>query len=151
MHFLGKILLVENNVSICSVYASILKDEGYFLKYTNTGKGAMELLENNAFDIAICDFYLPDINGISLAKKIKERDENIYSILFTAASSDKIEIEALASGINDFILKPCGDGRLLLGIQRGIEIRKDRIYRKLIGNKVTELSHLVEEYGYGGK
>ena len=146
MSCLGNILLVEDNNSICSVYAHILEDTGYFIKYANNGKYALECFKSTPFEVILCDFNLPDIDGIKLIKKIKEMDRDIYSILFTASSSDEIEASALVSGIDDFILKPCNEGRLLIGIKRGLEIRKDRIYKRAIGEKLLELSYLTEEY-----
>jgi len=147
--FLGKILFIEDSNSICNVYAHILREAGYYLEYATNGQEALKLLENDSFEVVICDFYLPDTNGIQLINTIKRKDKTVYSILFTSSSSDETETEALNNGIDDFILKPCPKDRLLIGIKRGLEIRQEHIYRELIGQKILELSQLTKKYtGY---
>jgi DNA-binding NtrC family response regulator len=139
------ILFIEDRENICSIYAHILKEAGYPLKYATNGKKALELLKHHCFEIVICDYYLPDTNGIKLLKKIKQEVDNIYSILFTASSSNEIEINALYSGVNEFISKPCNKERLLISIKRGLEIRMERIRKILLEKKILELSKLTTE------
>jgi DNA-binding NtrC family response regulator len=139
------ILFIEDKDSICNIYAYILKDAGYPLKYAANGKDVFKLLEHNQFAIVVCDYYLPDTNGIELIKTIKEKQEHIFSILFTSSSSDEIETKALNSGIDEFILKPCNKNRLLISIKRGIEIRRERIRKNILESKVLELSKLVTQ------
>lgn len=137
------ILFIEDKDSICNIYAHILKEAGYSLKYVTTGKKALELLNLHRFEVVVCDYYLPDTNGIKFLKEIKQKHENIYSILFTSVSSEEIEIKALDSGVDDFIQKPCNKERLIVSIKRGLTLRMERIQRVLLINKIGELSALT--------
>ncbi len=143
---LGRILLIEDSDSICTVYAHVLREVGFALTYVTCGREALDILEKQLFEMVICDYCLPDTDGIQLVSTIKSKDENIYTIMLTSSSSKGIEEKGLASGIDDFILKPCKLDRLLLGVKRGMEIRRARVYRNVIEEKMTELSGLKNKY-----
>jgi len=137
------ILFIEDKDSICNIYAHVLKESGYSLKYATSGEKALELLNQYNFEIVVCDYYLPDTNGIKLLNKIKQIKENIYSVLFTSVSSGEIEIKALGNGVDDFIQKPCNKERLIISIKRGLMLRMERIQKILLINKINELSALT--------
>ncbi len=139
------ILFIEDRETICNIYAHILKDAGYALKYATNGEKAFESLKHNNFEIVVCDYYLPDTNGLQLLSKIKQKEEHIYSIMLTSSSSNEIEIKALCNGIDDFILKPCNKERLLISIKKGLDIRMERIRKTLLENKILELSKLATQ------
>lgn len=143
---LGSIIFVDDSDSICRVYARILEDADYFVRYATTGKQALELMACNMFEVVVCDYNLGNVSGLELIDSIRRIDKNIYSILFTSNSSDDIEEKALACGVNDFILKGCNIGRLLVGIKKGMKTRQEWLYRDLMEKKILELSQLTQEY-----
>lgn len=120
---MGRILFVENYLGIRKVYSFILGSAGYYLKFVNTGYEALQIIERDNFDIIICDYLLPDTNGIHLIKKIKQKHESIYSILFTSFPLDDFG----KTEFDEYVLKACPKDSLLKTIEKGLEIRKERL------------------------
>ena len=79
-----KILIVDDDVHILRLYKEELEDEGYEVVLANTGKKALELFEKEHPNIVTLDILMPDIDGISLLRKMKEQQPKIPIIMSTA-------------------------------------------------------------------
>jgi len=79
-----KILIVDDDAHIQRLYKEELEDEGYDIVIAGTGKEAMELFEKENPDIVTLDILMPDIDGISLLRKMKEKQPKIPIIMSTA-------------------------------------------------------------------
>ncbi len=80
-----KILIVDDDVHILRLYKEELEDEGYEVVIANTGKKALELFEKENPNIVTLDILMPDIDGISLLRKMKEQQPKIPIIMSTAS------------------------------------------------------------------
>jgi DNA-binding NtrC family response regulator len=98
-----KVLLIDDDESIRVAM------EYYFKKKTRTfftvedAEVAIRFLKKEAWDIIICDYKLPGMNGIDFFKRV---DLNVIKILITAYASKEVASEARRAGIHDFIQKP---------------------------------------------
>ena len=79
-----KILIVDDDEHIQRLYKEELEDEGYKVIIAGTGKEALELFEKENPDIVTLDILMPDIDGISLLRKMKEKQPKIPIIMSTA-------------------------------------------------------------------
>jgi len=79
-----RILVVDDDLNIQRLYKEELEEEGYDVTIAATGKEAMEIFEKGNFDIVTLDILMPDIDGISLLRKMKEQRSNIPIIMSTA-------------------------------------------------------------------
>jgi DNA-binding response OmpR family regulator len=79
-----KLLVVDDDVHIQKLYKEELEEEGYEVIIAGTGKEALELFEKENPDIVTLDILMPDIDGISLLRKMKEQRPNIPIIMSTA-------------------------------------------------------------------
>ena len=79
-----KLLVVDDDLNIQRLYKEELEDEGYEVIIAATGKEAMEIFERERPDIVTLDILMPDIDGISLLRKMKEQRPNIPIIMSTA-------------------------------------------------------------------
>ncbi len=79
-----KLLVVDDDVHIQKLYKEELEEEGYEVIIAGTGKEALELFEKENPDIVTLDILMPDIDGISLLRKMKEQKPNIPIIMSTA-------------------------------------------------------------------
>ena len=102
-----KILLVENDINshshhICKVFL----ESGYHVKTAANGRLAYEEIIKNHYDLVISDLNLPQINGISLLKRIKESNTTLPVILIADEACVNDAVEAMKLGADDFLLKP---------------------------------------------
>ena len=102
-----KILLAENDIDsqshhICKVFL----ESGYQVKTAPNGRLAYEEIIKNHYDLVISDLNLPQINGISLLKRVKECKTNLPVILIADEACVNEAVEAMKLGADDFLLKP---------------------------------------------
>ena len=101
---MNKILIVEDEQAICRLIKINLSDAGYSCKCAYDGKGAIELIEYNQFDLILLDIMLPEINGYELMEYIRPLE--IPVIFLTAKGDVKDRVKGLKLGAEDYIVKP---------------------------------------------
>ncbi len=79
-----KLLVVDDDINIQRLYQEELEEEGYEVVIASTGKDALEIFEKENPDIVTLDILMPDIDGISLLRKMKEKRPDIPIIMSTA-------------------------------------------------------------------
>lgn len=102
---MNKILLVEDDKSIVSSLVEFLKYEGYNVKHTNGQTKALEMLEEEKFDLVLLDITLAEGNGFSTCSAIKGMYE-IPVIFLTASGDEYSTVTGFNLGADDYISKP---------------------------------------------
>ena len=100
-----KILLLEDDTALSNILVDFLEDE-YEVVHTYSMKKALELSEENHFDLYIFDINVPDGDGISLLRELRSFSDETPTIFITAFHDTKYLKSAFESGANDFIKKP---------------------------------------------
>ena len=122
---LKKILIIDDEVDITNNIKAILNDENYNSSTANNSIEAINLLNNDKFDLVILDVWLDDseLDGIELLKKIRETSL-IPIIIISGHGNIDMAVQAIKEGANEFIEKPFTSERLLLSISRSIELQE---------------------------
>ncbi|MEJ2181915.1 MAG: response regulator [Nitrospirota bacterium] len=81
---MSKILVVDDDAHILKLYEEELTEEGYDVVTASTGKEAMEKFESDNPDLVTLDILMPDIDGISLLRRMKEKRPRLPIIMSTA-------------------------------------------------------------------
>ncbi len=100
-----KILLLEDDTALANILVDYLEDD-YEVVQTYSMKKALELSEEMKFDLYIFDINVPDGDGISLLRELREFHDETPAIFITAFHDTKYLKSAFESGANDFIKKP---------------------------------------------
>ncbi len=79
-----KIMVVDDEKNILTLYQSELEDEGYEVVAANSGKEALELFDKENPDLVTLDIMMPDIDGIQVLRQLKEKNPNVPVIMLTA-------------------------------------------------------------------
>lgn len=119
-----KVLVADDDEDLCLSVMQSLKEIGTEAEYVTDGMQAVEMIKNNPdkFDVILVDWRMPDMNGVEIAKKIREyTTSDIPVILISAYDLTEIEEEAKDAGINGFIPKPLFKSTLFFGIKQHIE------------------------------
>ena len=122
---LKKILIIDDEVDITNNIKAILNDENYNSSTANNSIEAIDLLNNDKFDLVILDVWLDnsELDGIELLKKIRETS-SIPIIIISGHGNIEMAVQAIKEGANEFIEKPFTSERLLLSISRSIELQE---------------------------
>jgi DNA-binding response OmpR family regulator len=99
------ILIVEDEPSIAEVVALYLQRAGFQTLQASDGLAARTLLEQQAPDLSIIDIMLPELDGLSLTRWLRDRS-NMPIILLTARRSESDRIAGLELGADDYVVKP---------------------------------------------
>lgn len=119
-----RILVVEDNKINQVVTKKILESNNFKCTIVEDGYAAINLLENEKFDIVLMDINMPIINGFETTKLIRNKGINIPIIALTAFDKQEITEQALSSGMNDIIIKPFEQAKLFQIITNLVHVRK---------------------------
>jgi len=99
------ILIVEDEASIAEVVSLYLKRAGYEVQIASDGKQAMNIFESHIPDFVILDLMLPEVDGLSLTRWLRDRS-NVPIIMLTARREEIDRIAGLEMGADDYVVKP---------------------------------------------
>lgn len=100
------ILIVEDEKNMNQLLSSYLSSEGYSTHSASNGVEALEIFSSNKIDIILSDIMMPEMDGFTLADKIRQQDNQI-PIIFLTARDDKFSKQlGYKVGIDDYITKP---------------------------------------------
>ncbi len=133
-----KILIVEDDPAMRLGMTHFLKSHGYEIKSCDNGTKALEIIENEIFDIAIFDLKLPGLDGITLLQKIKHKNPKTSVIIITAFAEVKTAVQAIKEGAFDYIAKPFSNEELLLIIERALKFRNLELEVEYLRKKVNQ-------------
>lgn len=120
------ILLVEDNPHIMEINREALMLEDYTVLESDSGSACMEQLSQNDVDLIVLDIMLPDGDGLSLCRRIKEQYD--IPILFLSALGENEQIiDGLRAGGDDYLPKPYDIGVLLARIEARLRSSKRSI------------------------
>jgi len=102
----SSVLIVDDEESIRVSLEGFLKKK-YYVQTAGNGSIALEMLQDNQYDLILSDIKMDDMNGIVLLKKVKENFPESAFLLMTGFSSLNTAIEALRLGASDYLIKPC--------------------------------------------
>ena len=114
------ILIVDDEESIRVSLESLLKKK-YYAKTAKNGSMALEMLQNDHYDVILTDIVMDDMTGVELLKKIKDSFPEILVLLMTGYSSIDTAVEAIRLGASDYLIKPCSKKAVFFSIARCIE------------------------------
>ena len=100
-----KILIVDDEVEIADLIETYLKNEDYAVYKFYSAKDALACINETELDLAILDIMLPDIDGFTICRKIREK-HTYPIIMLTAKDAETDKITGLTLGADDYITKP---------------------------------------------
>jgi len=112
-----RILLVEDEKKIADALKKGLTEQNFRVEVAYDGLEGKKQFESHPFDLVILDINLPNLNGYSLCKKIRNRNPNIPVVMLTALSAIDDKIEGFDAGADDYIVKPFEFKELLVRIR----------------------------------
>ena len=128
-------LIVDDEKSICELLTEILSEMGFNITATCSPVKALEMATCQSYDLAVLDVQMPQMDGISLSRKLRANNPSIGIILITGYGNFRIALEAIKLGVSDFIEKPFNIRELLVSVNRLIE--RQRLEREI--REKTEL------------
>jgi DNA-binding NtrC family response regulator len=132
----ANVLVVDDERTVCNSCRKILTQEGYKVEVALSGEEALRKVGGNGFDVVITDWKMPEIDGLELARRIKKENANIAVIMITGYPSLDTSIEAIRSGVSDYVPKPFTPEELsdvmLRALMKGHAVPTDLVLDRLV-------------------
>ena len=116
-----KILWADDEIDLLKPHIIYLEAKGYHLTPAKSGDQALDMLEENKFDLIFLDENMPGLSGLETLSIIKEKYTNIPVIMITKSEEESIMEEAIGSKIADYLIKPVNPNQILLAIKKNID------------------------------
>ena len=140
------ILIIEDDQSLASSLVLNLELKGFTCHTVDNTDSALTLLTKQDFDIVLCDFRLPEGDGISFIKECQTLHPNLAIILMTGFGDSDLALEAMRAGAYDYLAKPFNIDELILTLQKIQErekLRAENIKLKLEIEKQYSFSNII--------
>ena len=111
-----KVLVVEDEASIASFVSLYLTNAGYLVSTVGSGQEALTQAESEQPDLIVLDLMLPDVDGIEVCRKIRQRSE-VPILMLTARDEDVDKIIGLEVGADDYLTKPFNPRELVARVK----------------------------------
>lgn len=118
------VLVVDDESNITAAVAQLLELEGYQVLEANSGREAFDILEDREADLVLLDVKLPDLDGLSVLREIKKKDEDIPVVMMSAYGTIETAVEATKGGAYDFLEKPLGSEKTLLAVENALRLAR---------------------------
>jgi len=103
-----KVLVAEDDLNTRQGLQDILEAEGYHVVVASDGREALELFDDDRPDFVCLDIMMPEVDGYSVCREIRRRDDRVPIIFISAKSEEIDKVLGLELGADDFIVKPFG-------------------------------------------
>ncbi|CAM2006972.1 response regulator transcription factor [Acanthopleuribacter pedis] len=119
-----KILLVEDERDLRFSLVHNLGFEGYEVTEASNGRIALDLYAENTFDMVILDIMMPEIDGLTVLKHIRGKNQDIPILMLTAKSTEMDKVIGFELGADDYLTKPFGLGEFLARVKALLRRRR---------------------------
>jgi len=117
------ILLVEDDPNLGFILKEYLDMKGYSVDLCSNGEEGWEKFNDEKYDICLLDVMMPKMDGFSLIRLIRQKDQNVPVIFITARSMSQDKIEGFKLGADDYLTKPIS--------MEELQVRIDAILRRV--------------------
>jgi len=118
-----RILVVDDSQESREICQRVLQKEGYGVQSVDSAKKALDELETTRFDLVITDLKMPEMDGLSLLKKVKEIDPKIFVIVMTGYPSEESKTQAIELGASGYLAKPIDVSELVTAVKSCLKRR----------------------------
>jgi len=155
-----KILLIDDDNEIIETVGEFLHIKNFSVHSETQGLKGLQKFKSDDFPIVICDYMLPDINGLELFKKMLKIKKDCILILITGHGSIEGAVAAIKLGVFDYITKPIRLKHLEITIEKALKVlslkrentklkQQLQIYREnkeIVGNSkpITQIKNLIQ-------
>jgi two-component system response regulator PilR (NtrC family) len=122
----GRILVVDDELSMREVLDITLRQEGYDVTLAEGGQAALRALDETTFDLVLTDLRMPNVDGLAVLRAVKERAPGTAVLMLTAFASTDTAVEAMKLGAYDYVTKPFKLDELRLTIAGALERKRLR-------------------------
>jgi two-component system, NtrC family, nitrogen regulation response regulator NtrX len=142
-----EVLVVDDEADIRELVGGVLEDEGYVIRYAASSESAIEAFKQRRPDLILLDVWLQGskLDGLELLQIIVGIDDTIPVVLISGHGTIETAVTALKRGAYDFLEKPFKTERLLIIVQRALELAQLRVENQNLKTRTFSINELLGE------
>jgi len=113
--------VVDDDLGVLSSLRFLLETDGFDVRAFRSGAALLNAVESNGADCFVIDYKMPNMSGIDLASRLRNRDIDTPIILITGYPDDSIPTKAVTAGIHHVLVKPHLEESLVARIRGAIQ------------------------------
>jgi CheY-like chemotaxis protein len=125
------ILWVDDEIDLLKPHILFLEQKQYIVTTCQSGTEAINIIEDQNFDIVFLDENMPGLTGLETLSEIKEKRANLPVVMITKSEEEYIMEEAIGSKIADYLIKPVNPNQILLSLKKNLD------HTRLVSQKTT--------------
>ncbi|PNQ73038.1 two-component system response regulator [Hanstruepera neustonica] len=125
------ILWVDDEIDLLKPHILFLEQKNYQVTTCKSGTEAVEILDDQNFDIVFLDENMPGLTGLETLNEIKEKRDTLPVVMITKSEEEYIMEEAIGNKIADYLIKPVNPNQILLSIKKNLD------HSRLVSEKTT--------------
>ncbi|MFD0862151.1 response regulator [Sungkyunkwania multivorans] len=126
-----RVLWVDDEIDLLKPHIIFLEKKNYNVSTCQSGTEAIELLEDENFDIVFLDENMPGLTGLETLNEIKAKNATLPVVMITKSEEEYIMEEAIGSKIADYLIKPVNPNQILLSLKKNLD------HSRLVSEKTT--------------
>jgi len=116
-----RILWVDDEIDLLKPHILFLEKKDYNVSTSTNGRDAIDMVEEENFDIVFLDENMPGITGLETLAEIKQKRPNLPVVMITKSEEEYIMEEAIGSKIADYLIKPVNPNQILLSLKKNLD------------------------------
>jgi len=125
------ILWVDDEIDILKPHILFLEKKGYTVSTCNNGADAIDMCDENNYDIVFLDENMPGLSGLETLTEIKSKRANLPIVMITKSEEEYIMEDAIGNKIADYLIKPVNPHQILLSLKKNLD------HSRLVSEKTT--------------
>ena len=139
-----RVLLAEDEANLAQILATFLTGQGHHVTSCGDGRAALEALRSDAFDVALLDIVMPELDGLEVLRRLRDEPDRPEVIIITGNGTIETAISAMKLGAYDYISKPYRMAEIDLLVRRAWEKRRLVRQNELLESRLARADAGVE-------
>jgi len=135
---MASILVVDDARSTCKALAAILSRASHTVVTATSGAEALAHLETQEVDLLLCDVRMPNMDGLTLLRRVKGHDAGIAVVMISGYSDIAEAVEAMKEGACDYLIKPLGADDVRRAVQKALAVRALLVENLILKHQVRD-------------
>jgi formate/nitrite transporter len=127
-----KMLVIDDEDIVLKSCRKVFSAEGFDVVTTNSAQVGLKLISDSSFDVVLCDWKMPDFNGMDVVEEVDRRSSNSAIVMISGYPSVGRATEAMKRGAMDYIAKPFSPEEIIQTVKKAIS-RKITEEKKALG------------------
>ena len=115
-----KVLVIEDQEDLASLYEQALTKEGYVVSKAYTGEEGVALFEDEGADAVVLDMTLPEMHGVQTLQSIRGMNANVPVVVVTGETSDETRLQCERLGVQEYLSKPAHYNDIMGALRRAL-------------------------------